>query len=309
MPIALYSFREFVFDYETLKMNGLLRNILGGQPFFLVLTAVAVVLGYLLGSLNFALILSRFYFHDDVRAHGSGNAGYTNMRRVYGAKIARLVLAGDFLKNVFAVSLSTLLFGYVVGTLTGCACVLGHCFPCFFSFRGGKGIAALAGMVLVLDPVLFLVLLLIFLLVLFASRYLSLASVMAGLLYPVLLRTVFNYLHMTALPALFLGGTEGVTYEVVPMLNGAVTTITDSSISLHLAMLPGPCLLVSILIAILLLARHWGNLKRILDGKEDRFFFKKKAAAPAVSSDLSLPADRNSAVKRERQDEQDENDA
>lgn len=293
MKIALYSFTEFLLDYENIKLNGLLRSVIADRWVFLLLAAVVILAGYFIGGLNFAILISKKRFHDDVRTHGSGNAGFTNMRRIYGKRIARLVFAGDFLKNVVAVALGMMLFGYVTGTLTGLACILGHCYPCYFGFHGGKGVAALAGMVLVLDPVVFLILLAVFALVLLSSHYLSLASVMGALLYPLMLRTVYNYLHMTALPALFRSGVEGVTYFRVPMLNGAVTEIPDAALSAHLSILPTTALLVGVFIAAFVVVRHRSNIKRIMNGEENKFYFKKKESGVVAEAGV-VPAPRRS---------------
>lgn len=270
------TFTELFFHWEQIKLNGLLAEVITDGSLFLMLGVSMMFVGYLLGSINFAVLISKLRFHDDIRNHGSGNPGFTNMRRTYGTKAAVWVLIGDVGKSLLATALGTYLFGYLFGTMAGFGCVVGHCFPCFFRFRGGKGVAALAGMLFILDPLLFLIVALFGLLVLAGSHYLSMAAVMGAVLYPLLLGTLYNYLHMTLLPALFRTGTEGVTYYVVPFLNGAVTDIPDPTISAHLTMLPAPCQLLAILLAVLIVIRHFSNLKRIAAGQENRFYFRRR---------------------------------
>ena len=101
--------------------------------------------GYLLGSLSSAVIVSRALFSDDVRSHGSGNAGMTNMFRTYGKKAGVLTLCGDVLKTVVATLLGYLWLGYIGAYLSGLFCMLGHMFPVFYKFRGGKGVTTSVG--------------------------------------------------------------------------------------------------------------------------------------------------------------------
>ncbi len=106
---------------------------------------LCALIGYLLGSFNFALILSRKMYKDDIRKHGSKNAGTTNMMRTYGSKAAGLTILGDMLKAVVAVILGALLMGlYFGGYAAALGCVVGHVFPVFFGFKGGKGVATAA---------------------------------------------------------------------------------------------------------------------------------------------------------------------
>lgn len=104
--------------------------------------AVCLLIGYLLGNIQTAIIVSRAYFHDDVRNHGSGNAGSTNMVRVYGYGPGAITFAGDFLKAFLAVLLGQFLCGQVGGYIAGLFVVVGHCWPVFDGFRGGKGVAS-----------------------------------------------------------------------------------------------------------------------------------------------------------------------
>ncbi len=148
----------------------------------LVLSAGA---GYLIGSLSFSILLSRSQYKDDIRNYGSGNAGMTNMLRTFGKWAAVVVFAGDFLKGLAAVLLGGAIGGEAGALLAGFFAVVGHAFPLYFHFRGGKGVATSAGVILGLHPLVLLVLGSVFLLVLFLSRIVSLSSICAAVSYPI----------------------------------------------------------------------------------------------------------------------------
>ena len=116
------------------------------------LYVVCLILGYLLGNVQFAVILSRFVYHDDVRLHGSGNAGSTNMLRVFGARSGVLTFLGDFLKGAAAVLIGRSLGGTLASYAMALGVVLGHDFPAFFKFKGGKGVASSIGVIWLLHP-------------------------------------------------------------------------------------------------------------------------------------------------------------
>ena len=103
---------------------------------------VCVLAGYLLGNIQTAIIVSRAYYHDDVRNHGSGNAGSTNMVRVFGYGPGAITFAGDFLKAFLGILAGQLVCGTVGGYIAGLFVVVGHCWPMFAGFRGGKGVAS-----------------------------------------------------------------------------------------------------------------------------------------------------------------------
>lgn len=148
---------------------------------------LAGLAAYLLGSLNFGVIVSHLRYRDDIRRHGSGNAGTTNALRTYGKGAAAAVLVGDFLKGTAAVWLGCALTGQLLGGwLASLLVVLGHMFPVFFGFRGGKGVATAAGAILLLNPYILLGLLAVFVLIIACTRYVSLASVVVAGLFPVL---------------------------------------------------------------------------------------------------------------------------
>lgn len=144
----------------------------------------AAVVGYLLGSVNFSIILSRMRYQDDIRRHGSGNAGMTNTLRTYGKWSAVLVLLGDAAKGFLAGWIGLELDGPLTMYLAGLFAVVGHMFPIFFQFKGGKGVATAAGFILYSNIVVCLALAVVFLLVIAVSRYVSLGSITVAVLYP-----------------------------------------------------------------------------------------------------------------------------
>lgn len=144
---------------------------------------LCAICAYLLGSLNFSLIISKKK-GSDIRKSGSGNAGATNMMRVYGKKYAIMTFVGDFIKAVFANIIGRILFGVLGGYIAGLFCIIGHAFPLYFKFKGGKGVVTLAAMGFMTEPLLTLILLCVFVAILFAFKMVSLASVMVALIYP-----------------------------------------------------------------------------------------------------------------------------
>ena len=208
----------------------------------------AAVAAYLCGCFNGALFTSRLFFHDDVRTHGSGNAGLTNFYRTYGARYALLVIACDMLKAVAAVSLAAWLgarfdprmlpdlpltaaeqaeyvlhFKYWAGFF----CVVGHMFPCTAKFRGGKGVATSIGGLLAVMWAAILIALIVWLVVFYSTRYVSLASIAMAISMPV--------------AAAFLYGCPGV----------------------HVYL--------SLAIAAVIIYRHRSNISRLIKGTENRF--------------------------------------
>lgn len=152
---------------------------------FIITAAVA----YLLGSLSFSIIISKLLFKTDIREHGSGNAGTTNALRVFGPVSGAAVLAGDFLKGVLAVYLGKFVFfgrEYMLAALiAGIFVILGHVYPVFFRFKGGKGVATAAGLVLVIDLKVFITVVAVFAIVLIISKYVSLSSICAAVSFPI----------------------------------------------------------------------------------------------------------------------------
>ena len=224
-------------------------NLFYATYFGFALLIVAV--SYLLGSINSAIVVSRVLYHDDIRKHGSGNAGLTNTLRTYGAKAAGLTLLGDVLKTVLAILFAAVLFGfnYVRGVSTGegfcyiagLFSVLGHIFPIYYRFKGGKGVLSTAAMVLMLCPGVFLLLFILFCLIVFMSRYVSLGSICAAGLFPIVLHSYFL-----------------VILKAQPF--GLIT-------------------LTSVILAVTIIVFHKENIKRIQSRTERKISFKKKGDA------------------------------
>ena len=145
---------------------------------------------YLLGSVNLSIIISSKYYNDDIRNHGSGNAGMTNVMRTYGKKMAVITFAGDFLKAVIASLVGRVLLGYIGAYVAGLFCFLGHIFPCFYKFKGGKGVVTAAAMILMTNPIVCGILFALFVMLVFATKFISLGSVVCLLAYPIVLDRV-----------------------------------------------------------------------------------------------------------------------
>ncbi|MBO5879111.1 MAG: glycerol-3-phosphate 1-O-acyltransferase PlsY [Clostridia bacterium] len=212
---------------------------------------ITILSAYFLGSINSAIIFSKVVYHDDIRKHGSGNGGMTNMLRTFGLGAAGLTLAGDLLKTVISISVAGVLFGfnYVGGIscgtgfcyVAGFFAVIGHVFPIYYKFKGGKGVLATATMALVLTPVPFAILLLLFIAIVAISKYVSLGSVTVAILYPVLVHGYFT-----------------VTFPIYEKSTPGFTALT------------------TILLAIFIVWSHRENLKRISNRTERKISFKKK---------------------------------
>lgn len=149
-----------------------------------VLWALCAAIGYLLGSLNGAIIISRLIYRSDIRKYGSGNAGTTNMVRTFGWKRAVFVITIDALKVVAAALAAQALAGRTGLLIGAAAAVLGHAYPVFFRFKGGKGVLSGAILVLMVDWRAFLAVIAVFIAVLAIGRYVSLASMCAALSFP-----------------------------------------------------------------------------------------------------------------------------
>ncbi len=203
----------------------------------LVLVAVAA---YVLGSLNFALILSKKMYGEDIREFGSKNAGTTNMARTYGKKAALLTILGDVLKGIVAVIIGSFAMGATLGGyMAGLFCIIGHIFPVFYGFRGGKGVATAAAVILVVNPMVFLIMISLFIITVLLTRYVSLGSCLAAGIFPLL--TFYSRVNVEK-PLPF----SGVAF------------------------------LCSFVMAVLVICKHHTNLRRLINGQESKFAFKKK---------------------------------
>ena len=149
-----------------------------------------IVASYLLGSINLSIIISSKFYNDDIRNHGSGNAGMTNVMRTYGKKMAVITFVGDFLKAVIASIIGRMLLGYVGAYIAGFFCFLGHIFPCFYKFKGGKGVVTACAMIIMTNPIVFAILFAVFVMLVLAFRFISLGSVVCLLAYPIVLDRV-----------------------------------------------------------------------------------------------------------------------
>lgn len=159
-----------------------------------------VILAYLIGSIPSAVWVSQRFFNIDIRDYGSGNAGATNVYRTLGSKWGTIVMLIDMLKGMIAVKLALLLPEYAdletafqnLQIILGMAAVLGHVFPIWADFKGGKGVATLFGMVLGISPLTALSCIGIFALVLYLTRFVSLSSILASIAFPVFILVIFD---------------------------------------------------------------------------------------------------------------------
>lgn len=213
---------------------------------------LCMIVPYFVGGLNFGIIVSRLLYHDDIRKYGSGNAGMTNMLRTYGKKAAALTLAGDFLKSFVGIMFGRACMGLDGAYLAGLFVVLGHMFPMMYKFKGGKGVVATATMVLFLDWRVFLILITLFVLLVWATKFMSLGSVICAMIYPILLSRISSIL-----PA--------------PLCGNHPTS--------------GFCILIAFVIAAIIVFMHRGNIKRIFNGTESKVSFKKKDKKLAEASE------------------------
>ena len=206
------------------------------------------IIAYLIGSVNFSVLISRKMAGFDVREKGSGNAGSTNMLRSVGKKAAALTLLCDILKGVVAI-LIAIIVGAIIKKvdkelllqIAGICVVIGHTFPVFFQFKGGKGVATSLGVLLMSNWQIGLICLVFALVLMALTRMVSLGSCGAAVLFPVL--TLFINNHYTILTE----GKHGNVYFVY-----------------------------SLILAVIVLYNHRENIKRILSGTENKLSFKSK---------------------------------
>ena len=164
--------------------------------------AACAAAAYLLGSLSFSIIVTRLLYHKDIRTFGSGNAGMTNVLRTFGKGAAALTIVGDIGKGILAVLLAKWAFGAftaadpIYGAYIAAFCaVLGHVYPVYFGFKGGKAVSVATGTIIAIKPVLILPLLAVFFIVFLCSKMVSLASICCAAAYPAV---TFLYFHFVA---------------------------------------------------------------------------------------------------------------
>ncbi|MBF0275835.1 MAG: glycerol-3-phosphate 1-O-acyltransferase PlsY [Nitrospinae bacterium] len=151
----------------------------------MILELPALLTGYLLGSISTGLLVSKLSGEKDIRQKGSGNIGATNILRVIGKKAGAITLLGDMLKAVVAIMITGLYTDDLhILALAGLASVVGHIFPVYYSFKGGKGVATALGMLFYLSPLSGLIVLAVFVATLYSSRYVSLGSILGSLTAP-----------------------------------------------------------------------------------------------------------------------------
>lgn len=161
---------------------------------------ILLILAYLIGSIPTAVWVSKYFFNIDIRNFGSGNAGATNTFRVLGSKAGSFVFGVDMLKGYIAVDLAYFIAKYQMDhvaltnfqVLLGIFAVVGHIFPIWAEFKGGKGIATLFGMILAIQPLVAVSLILVFVFMLFLTRYVSLSSISASIAFPIMIFFVFK---------------------------------------------------------------------------------------------------------------------
>jgi acyl phosphate:glycerol-3-phosphate acyltransferase len=161
---------------------------------------ILIIIAYLIGSIPTAVWISKSVFGIDIRDYGSGNAGATNTFRILGSKWGSMVMLVDVLKGILATSLYIFIPYYINDELArtnfmialGMMAILGHIFPIWANFRGGKGVATLLGMALAIQPMVALICLVVFLITLLSTRFVSLSSMLAGVAFMVLILFIFN---------------------------------------------------------------------------------------------------------------------
>lgn len=213
----------------------------------MIIYVLVLIMAYLIGSINFSIIISKKMAGFDLREKGSGNAGTTNMLRTVGKKAAALTLVCDILKGIVPVLIAILIgnianqFGagvYVeyLAQIAGIATIIGHTFPIFFGFKGGKGVASSLGLLLIINWQVGLICLVFALLIMAFTKMVSAGSVTAAVLFPVLI--IFGV---------------GSQYFITP----------------------GNYVVFSIALAAVVIFNHRSNIKRILSGTENKLSFKK----------------------------------
>ncbi|MBE7037976.1 MAG: glycerol-3-phosphate 1-O-acyltransferase PlsY [Ruminococcaceae bacterium] len=207
----------------------------------LFLTLIFAAVSYLIGSINTGILVSELIYKDDVRNHGSGNAGATNVLRTYGKKAALITVLGDALKGVVAVVLAMLIcpvfnvdahFIRVIMYVSALCAVLGHNYPLYFRFKGGKGVLTSVTVIIMLDPVIGLIALVVSISIMAISKYVSLGSV-TGALIVIILSVILRRNDIWFIVLCFVLG-------------------------------------------LLLILRHTSNIKRLIKGEESKLGEKKK---------------------------------
>ncbi|MBQ1928264.1 MAG: glycerol-3-phosphate 1-O-acyltransferase PlsY [Clostridia bacterium] len=227
----------------------------------IIATLILAAVSYLIGSISFAVIFTNYYAHTDIREHGSGNAGMTNVLRTVGKKPAIFTFICDFLKGVVAcllgkyamlpilsailnTDLTSVINPLYFAYLAGLFCIIGHIYPLYFSFKGGKGVATTAGIFLVLDWRVFLIAIALFLVLVLITRTVSIGSIAAAIAIPIL-------------TAIFSDKTTEYSFTLFGLPQHIIITI------------------FAVIFAVIVIAKHKENIVRIIHGEEKKFGKKK----------------------------------
>ncbi|MDP4084599.1 MAG: glycerol-3-phosphate 1-O-acyltransferase PlsY [Bacillota bacterium] len=164
---------------------------------------LVLIAAYLLGSIPSGLIIGKTFYKTDIREHGSGNLGGTNTFRTLGIKAGMAVTISDILKGTLAASLPILFMVHIHPLLAGVFAVIGHMYPIFAGFRGGKAVATSGGVLLFYTPMMFVIVLLIFFLSLYLTKYVSLSSMLAGL-SAIVYALIIGIIHKLDIPLIIV---------------------------------------------------------------------------------------------------------
>ena len=252
-----------LYSYLASRLSGAAQDVV-----FILCVLLCMVIPYLLGSLNFAVIISKLFYHDDIRKYGSGNAGTTNMLRTYGKLPAAATLILDMSKGAVAVGFGALILGIgtlspvydpatgeiasITGTmagtyLAGLFAVLGHMFPCYYKFKGGKGVATTLIVILCVSPLTFLIIGPLFIVLVLLTKMISFASVSCMAIFPFIISKMEP------------DKPEGF--------------------------------LICLLIGALVIFMHRSNIKRIWNHTESKISFKKTQKKPVEEADAPKSSD------------------
>ena len=178
---------------------------MGMEGYLLVKIITVSLIGYFVGSIPCSFIVSKLIGKIDIREHGSGNSGATNVFRTLGKKAGALAFAGDFLKGVIATLIGINFFNGNETLLCSGMAIIGHCYPVWTKFKGGKGVATSGGMIFTLTPPIGFILLIIQFGTLFITKIMSVASIVAAISYPIVI-LIMKYPKNYFFYSLFLGG-------------------------------------------------------------------------------------------------------
>ena len=232
---------------------------------YVIPALITAIVAYLIGSISFSIIITKAFAHIDVRDVGSGSAGATNVNRAAGFKASLLTFFCDFSKCVASILLGRLIFKFFFGVfdyldtptilmfygsyIAGICCMLGHIYPLYFDFRGGKGVTTYAAIILMIDWRICLVEVAIFLILFLTSKMVSLGSVTALALHPII-TFIFTYL---------------IDYRTQTSMWGEVRiyyVITSC--------------VFAVIFAFIIITKHLSNIKRILNGTESKYHINRK---------------------------------